>query len=74
MKKTLLFITAALAVSCANTKSIDANAAGLLAKYSKTITETELKDHLYTVASDAMQGRETGSDGQKAAGQYLIEQ
>ncbi|AWG21872.1 peptidase M28 [Flavobacterium faecale] len=72
MKKTILFITAALAVSCANTKSIDANPADLVTKYSKTITESELKDHLYTVASDAMQGRETGSEGQKAAGQYLI--
>ena len=43
-------------------------------QYMKTITESELKTHLTIVASDAMEGRETGSEGQKKAGLYLIEQ
>ena len=43
-------------------------------EYIKTITATDLKKHLYIVASDEMQGRETGSAGQKKAGQYLIDQ
>lgn len=43
-------------------------------QYMKTITEAELKTHLTIVASDAMEGRETGSEGQKKAGLYLIEQ
>jgi len=30
-----------------------------------TITAKELKDHLSIVASDEMQGRDTGSEGQK---------
>lgn len=40
----------------------------------KSITADELKTHLYIVASDEMQGRDTGSEGQKKAGKYLIEQ
>jgi Zn-dependent M28 family amino/carboxypeptidase len=43
-------------------------------KYMKTITAEDLKKHLYIVASDEMEGRETGSAGQKKAGAYLISQ
>lgn len=43
-------------------------------KYMNTITADDLKKHLYIVASDEMQGRETGSEGQKKAGKYLISQ
>lgn len=39
-----------------------------------TITADELKVHLYIVASDEMEGRDTGSKGQKKAGEYLISQ
>ena len=41
-------------------------------KYAQTITASELKEHLYIVASDEMQGRETGKKGQKMAMEYLI--
>lgn len=44
------------------------------AKYVESITATELKQHLQIVASDEMEGRETGSQGQKKAGKYLISQ
>ncbi|MCW2120852.1 M28 family metallopeptidase [Flavobacterium sp. 7A] len=74
MKKITLFISSLLAISCANTKSTESKSASLLSTYSKTITESELKNHLYTISSDSMQGRETGSKGQKLAGQYLINQ
>ena len=40
----------------------------------ESITSNELKTHLYIVASDEMEGRDTGSEGQKKAGNYLIEQ
>jgi len=40
-------------------------------KWANTITESELKDHLYTYASDAFEGRETGTKGQKKAVEYL---
>lgn len=42
--------------------------------YINSITSEELKTHLYIVASDEMQGRNTGSEGQKKAGNYIIEQ
>jgi hypothetical protein len=40
--------------------------------YIKTITAADLKTHLTIVASDEMEGRETGSVGQKKAGTYLV--
>ena len=40
-------------------------------KYMKTITVQELKDHLYTIASDEYEGRETGTLGQKKAADYI---
>lgn len=39
--------------------------------YAKSITEEELKTHLYTYASDDFEGRETGTEGQKKAVEYL---
>lgn len=40
--------------------------------YGNTITEQELKDHLYTYASDEFKGRETATDGEKMATDYLV--
>lgn len=37
-----------------------------------SITAKDLKKHLYIIASDEMQGRNTGSEGQKKAGRYMI--
>ena len=45
-----------------------------VSKYMKTITPADLKKHLYIVAGDEMEGRNTGEEGQKKAGRYLIEQ
>ena len=39
--------------------------------YANTITENELKDHLYTYASDEFKGRDTGKEGEKLATDYL---
>jgi len=39
--------------------------------YAESITETELKEHLYTYASDEFEGRETGKPGQKKAVEYI---
>ena len=38
-----------------------------------SITEEELKEHLLTYASDEFEGRETGTEGQKKAVEYLRE-
>jgi len=43
-------------------------------KFMNTITAEKLKTKLTIVASDEMEGRDTGSKGQKKAGNYLIEQ
>lgn len=40
----------------------------------ESIKSEELKTHLYIVASDEMEGRDTGSEGQKKARRYLIQQ
>lgn len=45
-----------------------------IVKYTKSITSSELKEHLFIVASDEMGGRDTGTDEQKKAGEYLIKQ
>ena len=39
--------------------------------YGKTITEADLKKHLYIYASNAFEGRETGTEGQKKAVNYI---
>lgn len=39
--------------------------------YASTITQDELKEHLYIYASDEYEGRETGEPGQKKAVAYL---
>jgi len=71
-KKNLTYLLIGLIlVGCSATKSqktADINA------YLQTITPKELKEHLYIVASDEMQGRDTGTEGQKKAGNYLISQ
>ncbi|MBQ0152149.1 MAG: M28 family peptidase [Chryseobacterium sp.] len=44
---------------------------GFLTAYN-TIKLEDLKKNLYVVASDEMEGRDTGSKGQKKAGEYMI--
>ena len=41
--------------------------------YASSITAEELKEKLYTYASDEFEGRETGLRGQKIAVEYLRE-
>lgn len=73
MKKIpLLGLLVVLNISCTTQKVSIANTDPT--KYMNTITADELKTHLYIVASDEMEGRETGSAGQKKAGVYLIDQ
>jgi acetylornithine deacetylase/succinyl-diaminopimelate desuccinylase-like protein len=57
--------------SCSSQKISSENA---IAKYKDKISENSLKTDLTIIASDEMEGRETGSAGQKKAGTYLIEQ
>ncbi|MEQ1797691.1 MAG: M28 family peptidase [Lacibacter sp.] len=43
-------------------------------KFSQTITAADLKTHLYILADPAMEGRETGTAGQRKAAEYLKQQ
>ncbi|MDA9898359.1 M28 family metallopeptidase [Flavobacteriales bacterium] len=40
-------------------------------KYTNSITADDLKAHLYVLASDSMEGRETGKRGQKMSANYI---
>ena len=42
-------------------------------KYASTIQASDLKKHLTYLASDELRGRDTGSEGQKMAADYLID-
>jgi Zn-dependent M28 family amino/carboxypeptidase len=44
------------------------------AKYAATITTSDLKKHLTIIASDEMEGRETGTEGQRKAASYIESQ
>jgi hypothetical protein len=73
MKKILFLSLIALGTSCKNgalvaSKNVDPT------EYMKSISADDLKKHLYIIAADSMEGRETGSAGQKKAGKYLISQ
>jgi hypothetical protein len=72
MKKNLILLLLAATISCTSQKSSVSDVPPT--KYMNTITVADLKTHLYIVASDGMEGRQTGSVGQKKAGEYLIGQ
>jgi hypothetical protein len=42
-------------------------------KYAKTVTKEDLRKHLTVIASDEMEGRDTGSPGQKKAAKYIAD-
>jgi hypothetical protein len=72
MKKIILSISLLLILSnCATKKN---NTVKGVADDMNEISVADLKTNLTFIASDEMEGRETGSEGQKKAGRYLIEQ
>lgn len=65
-------LSAVLLTSCATTNySYDGSA---FRKAYESISQDDLKRDLYIIASDEMEGRQTGSEGQKKAGRYMIGQ
>jgi hypothetical protein len=72
MKNILFLLVLASTISCTSQKNSVSDVPPT--KYLKTITAADLKKHLTIIASDEMEGRETGSAGQKKAGDYLIKQ
>ncbi len=65
-----LLALALLVISCSTAQKAT-KTADILA-YKNSITSSELSKHLYIVADDNMEGRNTGEPGQKRAGEYLI--
>ncbi|WP_298536966.1 M28 family peptidase [uncultured Algibacter sp.] len=51
--------------------SIEITDSTLISKFANTITEAELKVHLYEFASDKYEGRKVGEKGQKLAAEFL---
>lgn len=76
MNRLCLLALSCFVVSCSSTQVSEKKnyAKADVSKYMKTINEADLKKHLYIVASDEMEGRNTGEPGQKKAGKYLIQQ
>lgn len=72
MKKNIitLFALGLVAVGCSPTQT--ATKVADVTTYKNSITSSELSKHLYIIADDNMEGRNTGEPGQKRAGEYLI--
>lgn len=47
--------------------------ADIAMSYANSITQDDLKEKVYTLASDEFEGRKTGENGQKLAAKYLID-
>ena len=67
MKKTLLLFSALMIFFSCQKEATKED----VIKYASTITQDELKEHLYIYASDEFEGRDTGEPGQKKAVEYL---
>ncbi len=72
MKKILIVFVIFTTFSCTIQKKVANNDDPT--PFMNDITAEKLKTKLYIVASDEMEGRDTGSEGQKKAGNYLISQ
>ncbi len=44
-----------------------------IAEFAATINESELREHVYYLASDAMKGRQSGAEGARAAARYIAD-
>ncbi|MFS4416872.1 M28 family peptidase [Maribacter sp. 2307ULW6-5] len=74
MNKTFFILAGSLLMACnSSQKTVKEQAVDSASPtvYAQTITEEELKEHLYIYASDEFEGRDTGAPGQKKAVEYL---
>lgn len=84
MKTLLTFTISLLALSLSaqfashvklpdSTKAVVTDMADPSVKFASTITKEEIKKHIFTIAGDAFEGRETGEPGNEMAAQYIAE-
>ena len=74
MKNLVIIFCTWLFISCGSNNNVSDNTfvnEGLASKFANTISPTDLKEHLYIIASEDFAGRETGEPGQKKAAEYL---
>ncbi|HBK82170.1 MAG TPA: peptidase M28 [Flavobacterium sp.] len=67
-------VTILLFVGCGISSKTHSKKVADVTMYLNIIDAKDLSKHLYTIASNEMAGRDTGSEGQKKAGEYLINQ
>lgn len=70
MTKLFILLLTVLTFSCNSAQNV-AKQVLTRVDYEKTITAEDLKKHLYIIAGDEMQGRETGTEGNNSAADYL---
>ncbi|RLD80563.1 MAG: peptidase M28 [Bacteroidetes bacterium] len=71
MKKYLYLLLTVSLLSCASGKKTTLNDENIATKYATEINASDLKEHLYVLASDILEGRKTGEKGQKMAANYI---
>ncbi|GAA4977086.1 M28 family metallopeptidase [Algibacter aquimarinus] len=75
MKKLTSFLCLAILITgCSSSQNKNKVKSKIASDYAETITAAELKDMLYTYASDEFEGRKTGEPGQKKAVNYIKDQ
>ncbi|MFP9119286.1 M28 family metallopeptidase [Flavobacterium sp. RNTU_13] len=74
-KSSIIIFSSLIVLACGAGKNVKRDyTKAPVEKYMKSISPEDLKKHLYIVAADSMEGRNTGTPGQKKAGKYLISQ
>lgn len=68
-----ILLLATLTISCSAQKTKNKKPKADFSTYMSAISMESLRTNLTVIASDEMEGRETGSKGQKKAGEYIIE-
>jgi hypothetical protein len=74
MKKLFFLIITSFLISCGsnnNIPEINETTSNNATKFANTITAADLKTHLYNIASDEFEGRNTGEPGHTKAAEYL---
>lgn len=74
MKKIIILLLVGLVLSsCASSKAGKLNSDEVKSKFAATILKSDLETRLYILASDVLEGRQTGEKGQKLAGNYIAD-